>query len=1224
MGGVVFGVKANTTQAVNAFSTLGKAAKNLENRLRQTKTLFGGLSKNLRGAASAVGGFVAAIGTARIASFTKNATLLAARVQNLGTVLNNVGRIAGLNSAQIRGVENSVKSLGITTRAARQSLTQLIQANIDSAKAAKLTRIAQDAAVIAGIDSSEAFNRLVVSVQRNDVRLLRNLGIVINLNQVYTKFSQTTGRTAASLTAFEKRQLVLNEVLKRGDQITGTYEASLGDAFKQFTSLRRKTEEAVKTFGEQFIPVFEKAVTVTSKWLDAFVKGQTAIGPKFLATVAAATLALGAFATVVGGVAAALIALQLAAAGPAAIAIMILGLAITGGVAAWVNYKVSVLAAEQRLKAVEEQAEETAQALFEGSKIIQQLADIGRPFGGATEEQLAQLKVAASELSVLFPELAKEIEKAASLDSPAALVRLFKKVMPEALESTEKQIEIFGKRRVNAEEKFRDTLLKTFQEQEGITEADRIRVDSAIFRLGNLAGATATVQEFNDKARTAQLRFNKEIANGSEEFIKLNPLLVENTEGLKKFGDTILAAERRIIQLRQAKLTETFQEFQQGFKELEQAGNQANQIIRKLQSQRDRAFKGTNLQLVRDFQAAQQQLVAAEFNTEKQILEFRAAFAESQNNEARQVRDDQTKNNERNKRANLITEKEFQEERIKILGQFAAITKRIEAQGRAFVETGLQSLKDSSNAAALTAENAVKQLEKQEAATERLLEIARLEAEGIGPRLLKIREKFITQSELLTKTNEELAKTLQISQDKILESTKLTLGGFQQVIDGAFNPKQLSPKARALVKEFQIIQRSIRANQNQLLALEKSGNQQFLRERKRLSDKLIKERENLNKELLNLSEEGQKKLSEATIEGLLRITKAFKNQAQERGIANFLRDAGAELVEIGEIDARVQNQILGRRFKSVKEFDRVLSRLRRNAVPGIKELRTEFDKFQRAASKATTAKGLAEIEKLFGQRLTSRIFQARSELKRFETQLREFREAGRPKQERDDRIENQRLFNELVDQGVPILQARQEIERRAVEQRKELNRQEDDLKLKVKEGLNAARKLQDQRLAIEAEFQLAVEKQTAEIERQLMLRERLVKLQGQEAVRINQQLAENKKSQASLGAVAGGGITGLDTPADGAPGAPAQEKTPLVKTTTALTKEAAALAAASKRQADALDAGLAQTQRSLRSTREASDRRLKILEDFITERLIRDAEAGKAKMRQAELIRKKT
>ena len=216
LGGFQFTIQINAGNSRQVLRQIQTQLNQLVGRLGAVQPAANPLTesfKNLGKAMAAVGLATTAL---RFSRLIKESTLLAGRVEALGTVLQNVGQISGLNAAQINDLENSVKSLGITTRAARTSLSQLAQANLDLRESVKLTRIAQDAAVIAGIDSSEAFNRLVVSIQRNDVRLLRNLGIVINLNTVYQKFAQQTGRTVQSLTAFEKRNLLLNEVLQDG------------------------------------------------------------------------------------------------------------------------------------------------------------------------------------------------------------------------------------------------------------------------------------------------------------------------------------------------------------------------------------------------------------------------------------------------------------------------------------------------------------------------------------------------------------------------------------------------------------------------------------------------------------------------------------------------------------------------------------------------------------------------------------------------------------------------------------------------------------------------------------------------------------------------------------------------------------------------------------------------------------------------------------------------
>lgn len=1230
VGGVEFQFTVKgVAQSTSAFSKLGAASKALENRVRTTKTLFGGLSKSLGSVSTAVAGFSAALGGTRILQFAKDATLLAARVENLGTVLDNVGRISGINSAQIRNVEDSVKRLGITTRSARQSLSQLAQANIDLTKATQLTRIAQDAAVIAGIDSSEAFNRLVVSIQRNDVRLLRNLGIVINLNQVYNQFAQQTGRTAASLTAFEKRQLVLNEVVARGAQITGTYEAALQDSFKQFTSLRRLTEEAVRTFGEQFIPVFEKVVKVTGDWLKAFVAGQTAIGPRFLANVAAASAALAAFTVVVGGLAAAFAAVSIAG-GPLTLVLLGLGALIAGGVALWTNYQLEVLEAEKRLKDVEEQADQTAQALFEANRSLETIRNLDRPLGGLSADEVRTLREEAAKLAVLFPKLADEINAAAELESPRELIRVFETFLPEALQTAEQNIERFEKQRVESEARFREALIKTRLAERGLTEEriKEIRENQRIQQQGldGIAVVNREVIALSQAQADVQAQVNKELSNGSDEFIKLNPLLVQNNEELRKFGDNLLEAERAITQLRQARLTATFAEFEKGLKELEQAGNQANQIVSKLQSQRNRIFKRTNLEIVRDFENASNQLIAVEFETEEQIQNARRAFEQAQTQEAETIRDRRLAEIEREARATVGKEKELADERTKVLRQFAKTQQRIAAQGRALEESGIQSLTDSTKALTLASENATLQLEKQEEATRRLLEQARLEADGIGPRLVRLRQRFNEQSERLTKTNEELTKSFFTSLEAIEKQSGITFDIIQKVIAGSIDPKILNPKTRELVKRFGIVQRAIENNRKELLAREKVFNQEFERERKRLSDRLINEQKRLNRELLKIQD--PRAFRESTVEGLRSITDTFKQGAEET--KDFIRDQEGELLELGRIDGRIQNQILGRQFKTLQDFDRALARLRTGAVPNITKIRDEFEKFRDAARKATTATDLNRINEIFSVRLADRIRESQFELKRLETQLREFQKISRPKQERDNRIENQRLFNELVDQGVPIFKARQEIQRREIEQRKELNTQEDELQRKVKEARNAQRQLVAERTALEQQFQAVVAAQTKEIERQVGLRQKLVELQKQEIANIQQQLVKNKQAQQTLNQFAKGQTPGGGTApaAPGAPTPPAPGGTPnqpsatLANNTAKLSAEARALALATQKDVAVTEKALNTTTSVLTSIRENADKRILAQEKWIAERTA-ELEAGRQKMRQANLVRTK-
>lgn len=192
--------------------------------------------------------------------FLKQSTMLKARVDTLAVSLAVVGRNAGYTTEQLAQYEEDVKGMGITTQASRQSLLQMAQAELDLGRAADIARLSQDAAVIAGINSSEAFQRVVYAIQTLNPRMLRMIGLTVNLQAEYKKMEAQTGTLAKNLTYQQKQQITLNAVIKAGEGIVGTYEAAMGSAGKQLTSLPRYIEEVQLALGAAFQPALSAQV----------------------------------------------------------------------------------------------------------------------------------------------------------------------------------------------------------------------------------------------------------------------------------------------------------------------------------------------------------------------------------------------------------------------------------------------------------------------------------------------------------------------------------------------------------------------------------------------------------------------------------------------------------------------------------------------------------------------------------------------------------------------------------------------------------------------------------------------------------------------------------------------------------------------------------------------------------------------------------------------------
>lgn len=189
-----------------------------------------------------------------------SSTKLAARVETLGVVTVKLGENIGWSEEKIRALEQSLIDTGITLRSSRQSIAMMIQANVDLAKATDIARLAQDAAVIAGVNSSEAFQKLIYVIQTGNVRMARTLGLQVNFKSALQKTAKQLGKTTEALTEEEIMLARTNAVMEAGARITGTYEAAMETAGKQMLSLDRYVEEFKVSLGNLFIPVLADAV----------------------------------------------------------------------------------------------------------------------------------------------------------------------------------------------------------------------------------------------------------------------------------------------------------------------------------------------------------------------------------------------------------------------------------------------------------------------------------------------------------------------------------------------------------------------------------------------------------------------------------------------------------------------------------------------------------------------------------------------------------------------------------------------------------------------------------------------------------------------------------------------------------------------------------------------------------------------------------------------------
>jgi hypothetical protein len=251
---LVLAVDANQVaaggKALDAFTSKGKEAESQTGKLTSATNI---LSK-------AYGDIVKAFAAWKVADFVKDTAMMAARFETMGIVMKIAANNAGYTREEAEKYSKALQAQGISMMQSRDAIVQLATANIDLAKAQDLGRAAQDLAVVAGINSSEAMERMIHGIKAGEVEILRTLGMNVSWEASYKRTAAQLGTTSDKLTEQQKVMSRTNEVIREGIKYQGIYEEAMGTAGKAMTSLTRYWDNLKIKMGEAFLPALSAAV----------------------------------------------------------------------------------------------------------------------------------------------------------------------------------------------------------------------------------------------------------------------------------------------------------------------------------------------------------------------------------------------------------------------------------------------------------------------------------------------------------------------------------------------------------------------------------------------------------------------------------------------------------------------------------------------------------------------------------------------------------------------------------------------------------------------------------------------------------------------------------------------------------------------------------------------------------------------------------------------------
>jgi hypothetical protein len=220
---------------------------------RRVMTLGNTLSGILKGAFSFTLGMGFFQGLQVGTGMLKDLLITAAQTETINVAMLAVARATGTSAAALEDQKKAVMDLGIAEQEATQMLTRFMQAQLDVTQASRLARVAQDAAVLAGENSSVAAAQITEAIAKQRPELLNAYGMTRNLNDIYADYAQQAGIVVTTtdkygktvrhltrdLTDVEKKMAMLNYIFREGKRITGSYEAAMGTVGKKLGSIEK-------------------------------------------------------------------------------------------------------------------------------------------------------------------------------------------------------------------------------------------------------------------------------------------------------------------------------------------------------------------------------------------------------------------------------------------------------------------------------------------------------------------------------------------------------------------------------------------------------------------------------------------------------------------------------------------------------------------------------------------------------------------------------------------------------------------------------------------------------------------------------------------------------------------------------------------------------------------------------------------------------------------------
>jgi len=233
-------------------------------------------SSKLQGSLTAIG-VASGAAIAGLIAFGVKSFKAAAEVERLDLALEAVGASSGKGYEALKATSDGMRNLGIKASVAQQTTLKFAQSNIDLSKATELATTAQNLSVASNTSAEQALQSVTFAVTTCNTRVLRQIGITTGASDAYDRYARSIGKASKDLTMNERRQAVVNLVLKEGAKAAGAYALAMESPAKLITMFGDLHDDLQVAMGgalvKGFGPIIKSAFKFEKTFIDAVESG---------------------------------------------------------------------------------------------------------------------------------------------------------------------------------------------------------------------------------------------------------------------------------------------------------------------------------------------------------------------------------------------------------------------------------------------------------------------------------------------------------------------------------------------------------------------------------------------------------------------------------------------------------------------------------------------------------------------------------------------------------------------------------------------------------------------------------------------------------------------------------------------------------------------------------------------------------------------------------------